>query len=116
MSIGRLRTCFGSQLAYYQIRDENRAKLKISYSCGHRVSKSARYDDTLMDNQVAIDGYDFFRKDRTEIHDKGGGGIIIYFRNTIKCKRRTDLEISQIETIWMEIELPNSKHFLFCST
>ena len=27
--------------------DENRAKLKISYSCGHRVSKSARYDATL---------------------------------------------------------------------
>ena len=47
MSIGRLRTCFGSTLGFYQIRDENRAKLKISYSCGHRVSKSARYDATL---------------------------------------------------------------------
>ena len=45
--IGRLRTCFGSTLAFYQIRDENRPKLKISYSCGHRVSKSARYDATL---------------------------------------------------------------------
>ena len=47
VSIGRLRTCFGSTLAFYQIRDENRAKLKISYSCGHQVSKSARYDATL---------------------------------------------------------------------
>ena len=47
VSIGRLRTCFGSTLAFYQIRDENRAKMKISYSCGHRVSKSARYDATL---------------------------------------------------------------------
>ena len=47
VSIGRLRTCFGSTFAFYQIRDENRAKLKISYSCGHRVSKSARYDTTL---------------------------------------------------------------------
>ena len=47
VSIGRLRTCFDSTLAFYQIRDENRAKLKISYSCGHRVSKSARYDATL---------------------------------------------------------------------
>ena len=47
VSIGRLRTCFGSTLAFYQIRDENRAKLKISYSCGHRVSKSARYDATF---------------------------------------------------------------------
>ena len=48
VSIGRLRTCFGSTLAFYQIREENRAKLKISYSCGHRVSKSARYDATLI--------------------------------------------------------------------
>ena len=47
VSIGRLRTCFGSTLAFYQIRDENRAKLKNSYSCGHRVSKSARYDATF---------------------------------------------------------------------
>ena len=37
VSIGRLRTCFGSTFAFYQIRDENRAKFKISYSCGHRV-------------------------------------------------------------------------------
>ena len=48
MAIGRLRVCVGSILAFYQIRDENRAKLKISYSCGHRVSKSARYDATFM--------------------------------------------------------------------
>ena len=47
VSIGRLRVCIGSILAFYQIRDENRANLKISYSCGHRVSKSARYDATL---------------------------------------------------------------------
>ena len=40
----------GSILAFYQIRYENRAKLKISYSCGHRVSKSARYDATLRIN------------------------------------------------------------------
>ena len=47
VAIGRLRVCVGSIMAFYQIRDENRAKLKISYSCGHRVSKSARYDATL---------------------------------------------------------------------
>ena len=47
VAIGRLRVCVGSILAFYQIREENRAKLKISYSCGHCVSKSARYDATL---------------------------------------------------------------------
>ena len=34
-------------IGFLPIREENRAKLKISYSCGHRVSKSARYDATL---------------------------------------------------------------------
>ena len=52
--IGRLRTCFGSTLAFYQIRDENRAKLKISYSCGHRVSKSARYDATFRETICCV--------------------------------------------------------------
>ena len=47
VAIGRLRVCVGSILAFYQIREENRAKLKISYSCDHRVSKSARYDATF---------------------------------------------------------------------
>ena len=47
VNIGRLRVYVGSILAFNQIREENRAKLKISYSCGHRVSKSARYDATL---------------------------------------------------------------------
>ena len=37
VTIGGLRVCAGSILAFYQIRDENRAKFKISYSCGHRV-------------------------------------------------------------------------------
>ena len=50
VAIGRLRVCVGSILAFYQIREENRAKLKISYSCGHRVSKSARYDATYFNN------------------------------------------------------------------
>ena len=52
VNIGRLRVCVGSILAFNQIRGENRAKFKISYSCGHRVSKSARYDATLMIRQA----------------------------------------------------------------
>ena len=72
-------------------------------------------NQSVLDSQVAIDGFDFCRKDRAETQDKSGGGIILYFRNTLTCKRRPDLEISKIETIWMEIELPNSKPVLICS-
>ena len=72
-------------------------------------------DSSIMDSQVAIDGYEFIRKDRMDTQNKSGGGLILYSRNSLKSKRRPEYEISKIETIWAEIELPNSKPFLLCS-
>ena len=69
----------------------------------------------ISDNQIAIDGFDFIRKDRSDTQNKTGGGIILYFRKSLDCKRRREIEISEIETLWAEIALPNSKPFLFCS-
>ena len=43
------------------------------------------------------------------------GGLILYFRESLKFRRRPEYEISKIEIIWAEIELPNSKPFLVCS-
>ena len=43
-----------------------------------------------------------FRKDR--IHNNYGG-IIIYVKENIACKRRQDLENNQIESIWVELTL-----------
>ena len=59
-------------------------------------------DPNIMDQQVAIGGYDFIRKDRMDTQNKTGGALILYFRNSIKCKRRHEYEISEIETIWAE--------------
>ena len=64
---------------------------------------------------MAIAGYDHIRKDRSETRDKTGGGLILYFSNNINCKRRSEYEISNIETIWSKITLPNSKPFLICT-
>ena len=72
-------------------------------------------DNDISDNLLAIAGYDHIRKDRSETRDKTGGGLILYFRNNINCKRRSEFEISNIETIWSEITLPNSKPFLICT-
>ena len=47
VAIGRLRVCVGSILAFYQIRDENRAKLKISYSCRQYVLVIHLNDDSV---------------------------------------------------------------------
>ena len=67
------------------------------------------------DSQVSIDGYNFFCKDRSETQEKYGGGLLFYFKEALNIKRRTDLEISYIETLWAEIALPNAKPFLICS-
>ena len=77
VAIGRLRVCVGSIFAFYQIREENRAKLKISYSCGHRVSKSARYDATLMET---VSLFPIFAKSVTR---KSARTIVTVFINCI---------------------------------
>ena len=40
---------------------------------------------------------------------------MLYIRDTVKCMRRPEFEISELETIWAEIELPNAKPFLLCT-
>ena len=69
----------------------------------------------VSDNQVAIDGCEFIRKDRADTIDKTGGGLMLYIRNTVKCMRRPEFETSKLETIWAEVELPNAKPFLLCT-
>ena len=67
------------------------------------------------DNQIAIDGYDFFRKDRAVTQNKTGGGLILYFRSSLTCVRQTEFEISKLETVWAEVKLPNAKPLLLCT-
>lgn len=67
------------------------------------------------DSLISVNGFNFIRKDRSETQDKSGGGLILYFRHSLNIKRRSDLEISNIETVWVEVCLPNSKPFLICT-
>ena len=67
------------------------------------------------DSQVSIDGYNFYRKDRSETQEKDGGGLLFYYKQSLNVRRRSDIEVSNIETLWAEISLPNSKPFLICS-
>ncbi|MCG8048030.1 MAG: reverse transcriptase domain-containing protein, partial [Candidatus Thiodiazotropha endolucinida] len=72
-------------------------------------------EPNVPDNQVVIEGYDFVRKDRAVVQNKSGGGVILYLKKSLRYKRRPDLEVSNIETIWVEVELPNTKPFLLCT-
>ena len=35
--------------------------------------------DSISDDQIAIDGYDILRKDRSDAQKKAGGGVVLYY-------------------------------------
>ena len=43
-----------------------------------------------------------------------GSGLVLYFKEALNLKRRYDLESSNIETLWADVILPNSKPVLIC--
>ena len=42
---------------------------------------------------------------RTDRQGCPGGGVIIYIRDTLFCKRRPDLEIQGLESTWVDIQI-----------
>ena len=72
-------------------------------------------DCNVPDCQLNIQGFDFMRKDRSDTQNKSGGGLFLYYNSSLSCKRRSELEISNIETLWSEFTLPNTRPFLVCT-
>ena len=70
---------------------------------------------SVPDCQLNIQGFEFMRKDRSDTQDKSGGGLVLYYRNSLNSTRRRELEISNIETLWSEFNLPNTRPFLVCT-
>ena len=61
-------------------------------------------------NALRVQNYNNFeRRDRLQ---KRGGGIIVYIKNSMTYRRRYDFEIEDIESICIEIKVPNVKPFL----
>ena len=65
-------------------------------------------DNTVTDNSLHINGYQFFRRDR----NRNGGGVGIYIKETLQTKRRFDLEQNDIEIIWIETHIGDRKFLI----
>ena len=67
-------------------------------------------NDHTSSSDIAFSNYQTpFRKDRqTDRH----GGVLVYVRDTISARRRQDLEVNDIECIWLELKVKH-KHILF---
>ena len=69
--------------------------------------------DTWLNNTVSNENIQFndfqvpFRRDR---EGDSHGGILVYIKNDIPCKRRQDLEMVTIECLWIEINIKKQKH------
>jgi hypothetical protein len=70
--------------------------------------------EDITNDMISIEGFALERKDRSEARHKLGGGLTIYFSDLLNHQRRKDLEISNLESIWCQVDLQNSKPLLIC--
>ena len=61
-------------------------------------------DDRTPDDDIKIENFKLFRRDRPGDHH---GGICVYVRNNVFSKRSHDLELPNIECLWVEISIKN---------
>ena len=81
----------------------------IAYEAHHHdiitVSETWLHKDSKKDS-LKIDGFhEPVRKDR----NCDGGGVAIYVKNNLPCKHRQDLEIPDLEAVWVETYINNEK-------
>ena len=64
-----------------------------------------KLDNSFPNVQFIIQGYTLFRRDR----NANGGGVILYIRSDLPCRRLTNMESSHIEAIVAEIHIKKQK-------
>ncbi|MEW8544961.1 MAG: reverse transcriptase family protein, partial [Candidatus Thiodiazotropha sp.] len=70
----------------------------------------SKLNDLHPDSYFEINGYQKpFRRDRGQ---NAGGGLLVYVKDGVCCKRRPDLENERLECIWLEVKPTKSKSFL----
>lgn len=67
-------------------------------------------DGSWSDEFLSVDNYTLFRADRSE---GKGGGLLVYVPAHLPVCRRYDLELTGIESIWLELRYPRSRPCLF---
>ena len=70
-----------------------------------------KFDDSIKSCEVRIPGYEFIRCDR----NRQGGGVGLYIKTSINFAVRSDLYVSNLENLSIEIRKPNSRPFLIAT-
>ena len=59
-----------------------------------------KLDDTIRDEQVAIEGFSLLRLNRNH----HGGGVAFYYRETVNYEHRIDIKTSNTELLCIEVK------------
>ena len=86
--------------------EELREIAKVSKATIIGISES-KLDESILDDEISITGYKLIRADR----NRHGGGVACYIKSDIACNERKDFS-NDIENIFLDILLPNSKPIL----
>ena len=62
---------------------------------------------TVNNHEIRIEN--FMPPFRTDRNDRPGGGVIVYVRDTLSCKRRVDLEVQGVEGVWLELTIKSKR-------
>ena len=86
---------------------------EIRYSMSNKsidiiAFNKTRLDSSFTDSMIHLDGYNMIRKDRS----RKGGGVCMYLRSSINYKIRSDLKLSELEAVCVEITQPHSQPFI----
>ena len=75
-----------------------------------------RLEDKHPTSSLTISNYTLFRKDRSHHNTPGHHGLALYIHDSISefAKRRTDLESSAVESLWVEIKHKKNAPVLIC--
>ena len=65
--------------------------------------------ENIQNSNLNINGFVFERKDRPHKLD---GGLLVYIADHIDFKQRHDIEIEDLESIWLQITFPNNEPIL----
>ena len=82
------------KLRYFP-RSSNAAVIRIT---------EMKLDNTVLDSEVAVGGYNIVRNDR----NRNGGGVACYIRNKICFNRKTYIS-ENIENIFIDLLFPKTK-------
>ena len=66
-------------------------------------------DGRISDEDIKFENFNLFRRERP---GDNHGGICVYVRNNVFCRRRNDLELPNIECVWVEVSFQNKKHLI----